>query len=257
LDDKTLTDWNGLMISSLAYGSRVLGEPRYRDVAKKAADFILAKMKRPDGRLLHRYRDGEAAIPGFLEDYAFFINGLIDLYEATFDAKYLEEAKFLSKEMIRLFWDSEAGGFFLSGRDGERLISESKELYDGAIPSGNSMAALALLRTGRLAQDLELEKRSRAAMETFSAHLNQFPSGFPQMLIALDFAIGPAREIVVEGDLNSKDTQEMIQVINSKFLPNSVILFRPSKEKTKVSVCKNYVCDLPVFDAGKLRDILS
>ena len=256
LDDKILTDWNGLMISSLAFGASVLNESKYRDAARRAADFILANMKRKDGRLLHRYRDGEAAIPGFLEDYAFFIHGLIDLYEATFDSKYLDEAKFLSKEMIRLFWDEKSGGFLLAGNDGEKLISETKELYDGAIPSGNSVAALALLRVGRLAQDNELEKQARQAIEVFSAHLNQFPSGFPQMLIAVDFAVGPSREIVIEGDINAKETREMIQIINGRFLPNKVVLFRPSKDKAKVSICENYVCKLPVTEAIKLREAL-
>ncbi|MBI4972143.1 MAG: thioredoxin domain-containing protein, partial [Candidatus Omnitrophica bacterium] len=255
-DDKILTDWNGLMISSLAYGARILGEARYLAAARKATDFILSKMKTKDGRLLHRYRDGEAVIPGFLEDYAFFIHGLVDLYEATFDAKYLEAATFFTKEMTRLFWDASGGGFFLTGHDGERLISESKELYDGAIPSGNSVAALSLLRVGRLTQNQEFETQAHTAMGTFSAQLVQLPSGYSQMLAALDFAIGPTREIVIEGNLNAPETRKLLEVVNSKFLPNSVILHRPAEGKTKVSVCNNYVCGLPVFEAEALRAIL-
>ncbi len=257
LDDKILTDWNGLMISSLAFGARVLNEPRYAQAARKAADFILSKLKRGDSRLLHRFRDGEAAVTGFLEDYAFFTLGLADLYEATFVRLYLEEARFFAHEMIRLFWDNENGGFFLSGSDAEELIAPSKELYDGAIPSGNSMAACALLKTGRLTHDLELEKKARESLDAFSAHLHQFPSGFPQMLMALDFAIGPSREIMIEGDETSAEMQEILRVIYSKFLPNTVLEFKPVCAKTKVSICRNYVCERPVTDVNQLRDALA
>jgi uncharacterized protein YyaL (SSP411 family) len=278
LDDKILTDWNGLMISSLAFGSRVLGEPRYAEAARKAADFILSQMKRKDGRLMHRFRDGETAVAGFVEDYAFFILGLVDLYEATFDAKYLKEAKFLSGEMIRLFWDKEKGGFFFSGSDTERLIIQTKEIYDGAIPSGNSAAALSLLRVARLTMNRELEKSAEATLETFSDSLSAFPSGYPFMLMALDFALGPSREIVIAGDLNSPETQRMLEAVYKPFQPNTVVAFRPSEEekakeiislapflknqealqgKTTVYVCQNHVCDIPVTDVAKLEKALS
>ncbi|MCH7505594.1 thioredoxin domain-containing protein, partial [PVC group bacterium] len=176
LDDKVLTDWNGLMISSLAYGARVLENKRYEIAARKAADFILKEMKRSDGRLLHRWREGDAGIPGFLEDYAFFTNGLYDLYEATFDTRYLKEAKYLSEEMIRLFADKTSGGFYFTSHDTKENFGRTKEIYDGATPSGNSVAALALLRVGRLTVSQNLEDQAYKTLEAFSGSLAQSPS---------------------------------------------------------------------------------
>ncbi|OGX05096.1 MAG: hypothetical protein A3G87_03450 [Omnitrophica bacterium RIFCSPLOWO2_12_FULL_50_11] len=278
LDDKILADWNGLMISSLAFGARVLGEDRYRDAAQRSADFILAKVKREDGRLMHRYREGEVSVTGFLEDYAFFTHGLIDLYEATFDPKYLTEAQFLAKDMFRLFWDESGGGFFFTGKDAEKLISRVKEAADGAIPSGNSVAALSLLRLGRMTMDREMETWANSTVEAFSAQLAQFPSGFGQMMIALDFAIGPSQEIVIAGDGDSALTQEMIRTIYSMFLPSKVVVFHPldaadAESIRKLSpfvqeqvalggkptayVCRNYMCEFPTSDISKLRKLLS
>ncbi|MBI1977466.1 MAG: thioredoxin domain-containing protein [Candidatus Omnitrophica bacterium] len=277
LDDKVLTDWNGLMISSLAFGSRVLGEDRYREAAKRAADFILARMKIKEGRLLHRYRDGEVSIPGFLEDYAFLIQGLIDLYQATFEVRYLEEAKSFTHRMIDLFWDEKSGGFFFTAKDAEKLLARTKELYDGAIPSGNSMAILSLIQMARLTVDQDLEARAQKGMETFSDQLAQYPAGFTQMMIALDFVLGPSREIVIAADSRDSKAIEFAQLIYSKFLPNKVILFHPSPGeeakrieafapflkvqtplggKATVYVCKNYVCDLPVTETDQLNTIL-
>ncbi|MBI4394582.1 MAG: thioredoxin domain-containing protein [Candidatus Omnitrophica bacterium] len=278
LDDKVLTDWNGLMISSLAFGSRALNEPKYAEAAKKAADFLLSKMKDKDGRLMHRYRDGEVSIPGFLEDYAFFTHGLIDLYEATFDPVYLEEAKFFTEEMIRLFWDEEHSGFFLAGRDSEKLIARSKELYDGATPSGNSIATLSLLRLGRLLVNRDFENRAQKTLESFSKELTQYPSGYSQMMVALDFAIGPSREIVIAGDERDPKVQVFRRTIDSQFLPNQVMIFRPTaggaqkkiellspftknqnmlNQQATVYVCKNYVCDLPITETEQLRNLLA
>ena len=149
-DDKILTDWNGLMIAALAKGSQALDEPQYAKAAARAADFILKRLRRSDGRLLHMFRDGESPLPGYLDDYAFLVWGLIDLYESTFDVRYLKEAISLNEEMIKLFWDKKDGGLFFSGEDNEKLIMNRKEIYDGAIPSGNSVAALNLLKLGRI-----------------------------------------------------------------------------------------------------------
>jgi len=277
LDDKILTDWNGLMISSFAMASRVLKEPRYRDAAKRAADFILDKMKRKDGRLLHRWRDDEAAIPGFLEDYAFFIHGLVDLYEATFDPRYLEEARDLSQAMFRLFWDEVGGGFFFTGNDSQKLIARAKELYDGAIPSGNSVATLSLVRTGRLTMNRELENLAQSTVDAFSQDLSRLPSGYPQMLIAFDFILGPSREIVIAAEENQKGVEAMLAEIYGPFLPKKVVAFHPPKgerakkiealapfvkkqlplkNKPTAYVCKNYVCDLPTADISKLKELL-
>lgn len=278
LDDKILTDWNGLMISSLAFGSRVLNEPRYRDAAQKAADFLLENMKRKDGRLMHRYREGEVAIAGFIEDYAFFTHGLYDLYEATFDPRYLEEAKFFLQDMFRLFWDEAGRGFFFTGSDSEKLIARTKELYDGAIPSGNSVAALSLLRAGRLTMDRKIEDWGRSTLDAFSAEVDRFPSGYSQMLIALDFAIGPSGEIVIAGGAEESGTQEMIRVVYSRFLPNKVVALHPTEGtmakkiealspfiKDQIAlggqptayVCENYICAFPTTEVSQLKRLLT
>jgi uncharacterized protein YyaL (SSP411 family) len=277
LDDKILTDWNGLMIGALAFGSRVLDEPRYRQAAQRAADFILARLVREDGRLLHRYRDGDPAILGTLEDYAFFGSGLFDLYEATFDARYLAESKRLTAAMAALFWDGEAGGFFLAGNDAEKLISQTKELYDGAIPSGNSVATLGLLRIAHLTGEREFEELADALLQSFSADIAGAPSAFSQLLIGLDFAIGPSREIVIAGPAEASATAAMVKAIYQRFLPNKVVALRPADEEiaepiTRLApflkrqkpvrggptayVCENQVCKLPTNDVEEMKKLL-
>lgn len=276
-DDKILTDWNGLMISSLAFGSRVLEEPKYLMAAREACDFILTRLVRPDGRLLHRYRDGEASILGTLEDYAFFIHGLVDLYQAGFETRYLQEALRLTQEMIRLFWDEEHGGFFFTASDAEKLIVRQKEIYDGAIPSGNSVAALGLLRVGRITMTKDFEKKAEGLLNTFSSPLSQNPEAYPQMLVALDFALGPSQEIVVAGSPEAKETQTFLKMVSSRFLPNQVVLLHPDEPKASreieelapfienqlpkggrptVYVCKNYVCQFPTTEPSKLEQLL-
>ncbi len=275
LDDKILADWNGLMISSLAFASRVLQEPKYLAAARKAADFLLTKMKRPDGRLLHRYRDGEAAIPGYIEDYAFFIHGLIDLYEASFDPDYLGQAKQLCAEMIRLFWDEKSGGFYLTGADAEMLILRPKEIYDGAIPSGNSIAALDLIRMGRLTMEKEFEEKAESLMNAFANQVSQNPSSYSQLLIAFDFAVGPSKEIVISGQAQSEETAEVSRLLYQTFFPNKVVAFRPSDDagaekiislvpflarqksvdgKTTLYACESYACKVPLTDLQKIKE---
>ncbi len=277
LDDKVLVDWNGLMISSLALGSRVLDEPRYGQAAEKSAQFILSTLVRKDGRLLHRYRDGEAGILGTLEDYAFFIHGLIDLYEATFKEEYLKEAKHLTEDMIKLFWDQKEGGFFFTATDAEKLLIREKEIYDGAIPSGNSIAALDLLRMGRLTLNREWEKKVQEYFRAFGQELSSGPSAYAQSLMALDFAIGPSREIVLAGQKDDPQTQEILKSLYSRFIPNKVVIFRPASDETAKEiislvpfvenqkalggqttayVCENYNCKFPTNDLDKFEELL-
>ncbi|MBI4436043.1 MAG: thioredoxin domain-containing protein [Candidatus Omnitrophica bacterium] len=276
LDDKILVDWNGLMISSLAFGAQVLENPRYEKAAREAADFILEKLIREDGRLLHRYREKEAAILGTLEDYAFFIHGLLDLYEASFEVRYLESAKRLCIQMRDLFWDDKEGGFFLTGDDAEKLLLRPKELYDGAIPSGNSVAVLDLLRLGRFTMERSFEEKAKQLFDTFSAQIAQSPMHFPQLLIALHFALGPSKEIVIAGEKEDPQTQAMLKTIYERFIPNKIVVLHPSgKEgkaieslvpfvasqdpmdgKTTAYVCENYVCNLPTNDVKVLESLL-
>ncbi|MDE2026964.1 MAG: thioredoxin domain-containing protein [Candidatus Omnitrophica bacterium] len=276
-DDKILTDWNGLMIASFASAAQVLNEPRYAQAAQKAADFLLMKMKRSDGRLMHRYRNGEAAIPAFLDDYAFFTQGLLSLYETTFDPKYLQQAKFFADEMIRLFADKTSGGFFFSAQDDQELIARTKDAYDGAMPSGNSVAAMVLGKLGRLTVETHYENVARATMDSFSAEISSSPTGFTYMLSAFDYLLGPSEEIVIAGNLNNFDTKAMLSEINRNFIPNKVICFHPAdgqkakaietlvpfvkdqgmlNGKATAYVCQNYHCQFPTNDLNKFKGLL-
>ncbi len=276
LDDKVLVDWNGLLISSLAYAGRVLDEPRYITAAEEAARFILTNMYR-EGRLLHRYRDGEAAISGMLEDYAFFINALIDLYEATFDVLYIEKAVALHEAMAAQFADEENGGFYLTAKDAEGLIYRPREIYDGAIPSGNSMAALALVRLYHITFDSDYQDQYEKLFASFAGNILQRPSAYTQMLMAYDFAVGPAAEIVIAGPREDKATGTLADAVYDSFLPNRVIIHRdsndakakriqrlspfienqrPLNDKPTAYFCENSVCQKPTGDIAEWKRML-
>jgi len=275
-DDKILTDWNGLMIAAFAQGARVLGKATYADEARRAADFILGQMRTADGRLLHRYRDGDARIAANLNDYSFFIWGLIELYEATFETQYLERALELNRDMLAHFWDESAGGLFFTPEDGERLIVRKKEVYDGALPSGNSVALYNLLRLARVTGDVSLDEKAARIVKAFSGHVAQFPSGYTQFLISIDFGIGPSYEAVIAGAPGAVDTIEMLRAINIRYIPNLVVIFRPSDQKSpdidKVAgfirnyvsiegkatayVCLRNMCKAPTTDIEEMLELL-
>lgn len=277
LDDKILVDWNGLMISSLAFGSRVLNEPHYREAAERAAKFILKNLVTEEGRLLHRYRDGESVILGTLDDYAFFIYGLIDLYEATFNLDYLREAKRLSYDMLRFFWDKADGGFFFTADDAEKLFVRQKEIYDGAIPSGNSVATLDLIRLGRLTMEKEFESKAEALFKSFSSDISEMPNAYPQMLIALDFALGPSKEIIIAEGKDRDKSLAMLKAIYERFIPNKVVVLSSTNgkerkeiteiipftksqtavnDKTTVYICEGYICKFPTASIYKMKELL-
>jgi uncharacterized protein len=275
-DDKILTDWNGLMIAALAKGAQVCNEPDYANAAKRAADFILADMRRQDGRILHRYRDGHAAILANVDDYAFLIWGLLELYETIFDVHYLQTALDLNNEMIEHFWDEQDGGFYFTADDAEELIVRQKEIYDGAIPSGNSVAVLNLFRLARITADTDLEDKANKIMLAFSEDVKSVPSGYTQMMVALDFGIGPSYEIVIAGNPQTEDTKEMLNSLRKHFIPNKVVLLRPSDQeepdiirlarfteyqssldgKATAYVCLDYACKMPVTDAEEMLKLL-
>jgi hypothetical protein len=194
-DDKILTAWNGLMIAALAKGAQVLQNPVYAALAEKAAGFIWEKLRSADGRLLARYRDGEAALPAYLDDYAFLTWGFIELYQATFDADYLQKAAELADRMIDLFGDDKGGGFFFSGRDAEPLIDRPRVLEDGAVPSGNSVAALNLLRLSRLTGERRFGELASRQMDFFARDVERFPQAYTFFLTALQCALTPPSEI--------------------------------------------------------------
>ena len=267
-DDKILTDWNGLMIAALAQAAQVLGDTGYADAGATAAEFVLKRLRRPDGRLLHRYRDGEAGITAHLDDYAFTIWGLTQLYEATFQVPYLETALELNEDMLKHFWDDLGGGFFFTPDDGESLIIRKKEIYDGALPSGNAVAVLNLLRLARLTGRSDLDEKAAKTLAAFSKPIHELPSGYTQFLTAVDFAIGPSYEVVVAGPPPGSDTAEMLKALRNRFMPNKVLLFRPSEEpspeitrlapftaqqrpvdgKATAYVCVEGACKMPTTD---------
>ncbi len=275
-DDKILTSWNGLMIAALAKGYQVFGNDTYAEAAKGAAHFILTTLKTADGRLLRRYRQGDAAYPGYLDDYAFLVWGLIELYEATFEVRWLAEAALLNEEMINVYWDGKEGGLFFTGKGNEKLITRSKEIYDGALPSGNSIAALNLLRLGRMTGNIDLEEKAEQLIDAFSIQVKSSPIAHTQLLIALDFVLGPGREIIIAGDFENKKTKEFLIAIRQKFLPNKILLFRQQgsegkrivtlapfverldvlNQKTTVYVCEGFACKTPVTDLKDLEEIL-
>ncbi|MBW1851269.1 MAG: thioredoxin domain-containing protein [Deltaproteobacteria bacterium] len=275
-DDKILTSWNGLMIAALAKGSRVLGNQAYANAAKGAADFILKSLKMKDGRLLRRYRQGDADYPGYLDDYAFMVWGLIELYEATFEVSYLEEAIALNKAMVDIYWDEKEGGFYFTGEGNETLITRSKEIYDGALPSGNSVAALNLLRLGRMTGNVDFEQMAEQLINVFAAQVISYPSGYSQLLVAIDFIVGPGQEIVIAGDPSTKATQKMLRTVHRKFLPHNVLLFKrngpegkrltsispfveamtPLNQQATAYVCKQYACQTPITNISELEAIL-
>jgi uncharacterized protein YyaL (SSP411 family) len=275
-DDKILTDWNGLMIAALAKASRILGEPKYADAAKRATKFIFEELLE-EGRLLHRYRDGEAAIPAFLDDYAFMIWGLLELYETTLDPTYLEKAITLNEVLLTHFWDEKGGGFFFTASDAEGLLVRKKDAYDGAIPSGNSVALLNLLRLSRLMANTDFEVKAVKTGQAFSGNVLGAPSGFTFMISAIDFAVGPSYEIVIVGDPDAPSTQSMVQAINNLFLPNKVTLLIPNDNRAQILVelapftkdykeingkatsyvCVNHVCQSPTTDVNQMLKLLN
>ena len=228
-DDKVLTDWNGLMIAALARGAQVLAEKAYSDAATEAVEFILKRMRKPDGRLLHRFREGEAGIDAHLDDYAFLVWGLMETYEASLDARYLKTALELNSDMILHFWDGQAGGLYFTSDDAENLIVRKKEFYDGALPSGNAVAMLNLLRLSRFTGDAGLEERAFILQKAFSEQVRQFPSGYTHFLTAVDFGLSSSQDVVISGSLGA---HEMLAALRSRFSPSQVLLFRPSGEES-------------------------
>ena len=190
-DDKVLSDWNGLMIAAFAKASRSLVEPRYAVAASRAADFVAQRLTDSQGKFFHRFRDGESAIEGNLNDYAFLLEAFLELYETTSEKKWLREAEKTAAQMLALFWDKAHGGFYLTAHGAETLITRPKEVYDGAVPSGNSMAALGFLRLDRLTGENRWSSYADLLLETFSGLLAESPANFTQMLVALDLAMEP------------------------------------------------------------------
>jgi uncharacterized protein YyaL (SSP411 family) len=265
-DDKILTDWNGLMIAALAKASQVFGDQRYLQAATTTADFILNNMRKSDDTLYHRYAKGENAVNGFLDDYAFLTFGLIELYEATFIEKYLQAAKALTKIMIEQFWDKKNGGFYFAMENSEEALPRMKQVYDGAVPSGNSVALLNLLRLTRLVNESGYEELSAKIMRVFSEEAQGAPMGYTFLLAGVDAAFGPAYSVIVVGDLKEKETHDMLETLRKPYLPNVVVSLRePSatglgyeqlEGKATAYVCRGQMCMPPTTSVTKMLELL-
>ena len=246
LDDKVLTDWNGLMIAALASGAKAFDAPRYRDAAARAADFVLMNLVREDGRLVKRWRAGDADHDAMLEDHAFLAWGLVELYEATGEVRWLREAQRIADLALEHFWDEDGGGFFLSPDDGETLFVRAKDVYDGAIPSGNSVMALVLARLARMTGRVAYEERAWGVLEAFSGQLQRMASGHTQLLLALDFLRGPSSEVVVVSGGDGPEA-EVASRIFRPFLPRKVVLHLHAGAKGLKELAP-YAAELPASE---------
>ncbi len=276
LDDKILTDWNGFMIAALAKAGIALQNGKFIEVAETALTFILEKMRIDGEGLYHRYKDGEVAIHGFLDDYAYMIWALLEIYEATFKPEYLRLAIELTDEVIENFWDADKGGFFFTGTNAEELLIRKKDAYDGAMPSGNSVALFNLIRLARLTGTNRYEEYANEIGRVFAPEVKGVPNAYTMMLIGLDFSLGPSFEVVIAGNPDNEDTKEMLLQIQGKFIPRKVVLLRGTKEqsqtitelapfskyhepfggKATAHVCVDHNCRLPTTDVSKMIELL-
>lgn len=274
LDDKVLTDWNGLMISAFARAAQAFDNKNYCDRAKQAADFCLRELRQADGKLVKRWRLGKAGLPAHLEDYAFFAQGLLDLYEAGHDPEYLLHAKQLIDLARDLFEDGENGGFFLTSRYGEELLTRPKEIYDGAIPSGNSIMAINLARIWKITGDVQYQESLNQCFSAFSGFLKTNPSGAENFLHALAFVLHPPQEIVVHGDGENPVTLAMLKEVKQHFLPFKSLVHLPTKKNASLLeiapylsvfssiheptlfLCQDHRCEQPRTDLIEIKQVL-
>jgi len=248
----------------------------YAEAAEKAARFIFREMVDDQGRLLHRFREAETAITAHADDYAFLIFGLLYLYRATFDPAYLKKAIVLQERMVKDYWDDRAGGFFLSAEAGDELPLRPKELYDGAIPSANSVSFFNLTILSRLTGDAKWERQAAELSSAFAGSVSQHPTAYTFFLLALELMRGRSREVVIVGEPDSPQTQQLLAVLDEIFLPHAVVLLKskqsgpalgevseftgaltPREGNPAAYVCSNYSCRQPVTDPRALKDLLS
>ena len=277
-DDKVLASWNGLMLRSFAEAAAALGRPDYLAVAIKNAGFLVGSMK-SDGRLLRTYRDGQAKLLGYLEDYSFVIDGMLALYEATFDLRWLEEAVTLADSMIELFWDEGIGGFYDTGSDHETLVVRPRDVFDNAQPCGGSVASDVLLRLAVFTGKSDYSAKAAVPLRSLHQAMSQSPGGTGHWLSALDFYVSPPKEIAVIGPRDDPATQALLDTVFHRFLPNKVVMgVEPPLSPTvgnsgsdipllagrgmvgglpSAYVCQNYACQLPVTDPAGLAEQLS
>ncbi|NQU20095.1 MAG: thioredoxin domain-containing protein [Candidatus Nealsonbacteria bacterium] len=275
-DNKILAAWNGMMISALARGYQVLGDQRYLDAARNAADVVLTDMVR-DGQLQRAYRK-TGTLPGYLDDYAEMADGLVDLYQADFDLGWLRAADELTGRMVADFWDTKDGSFFFTSAAHKDLLVRTKPFYDGAVPAGNSTATLVLLRLAKLLDNRDYADKAETVLRSMGNEMQARPQAALNLLRALDFHLRPTREIAVVGSATDRQTRNFLDIIHGRFLPNKILALRePGTDesdaidefvpllkgkqmiagKTTVYVCENYTCKAPVNDPAALERILT
>ncbi len=262
-DDKVLTAWNGMMIRAFARAGAVLDEPRYRDAARRASRFIQGNLQSnliENGRLLRRFREGSAAIPGFLDDYAAYIQALLELYQCELNPADLDFAVQLAGKQSALFEDVKEGGFFSTAEDAGDLVLRMKEDYDGAEPGANAVTASNLLLLARFTGHEDFRTSAERIFQAFASRINDTPFAVPQMLAAYQFSLGSPKEARFEGDPQSVSARELLRVFYERFLPDYTISrsLRTSDSNTPatISVCEDYVCQLPTSDVGRFRQLL-
>ncbi|RSL32195.1 thioredoxin domain-containing protein [Salibacterium salarium] len=271
-DDKILTSWNALMTAALAKAARVFEVPRYVQEAKRAFSFIESELVQ-DSRLMVRYREGDVKHKGFVEDYANVLWAALELYDSSLDVSYLEKAKHYADQMIELFWDDKNGGFFFYGNDGEQLLARPKESFDGAMPSGNSVAAVQLLRLARFTGDLKYEEKTRKSQDAFARELKQFPHGHMHFIQSYLLLFSDMKEVVVLTNDAEEDAERITKQLQQQFYPELTYLIHSDPDKlaevapftnahhkidgkTTVYVCQNFACHQPVVGAKKAFELL-
>jgi uncharacterized protein YyaL (SSP411 family) len=275
LDDKIIAAWNGLMISAFARGAQFLNEPRYLESATRAAKFIRANLW-DKSQLFRSYREGRGEVEGFADDYAAVIQGLLDLYEASFDVDWLKFAVELQEEQNRLFFDEKNGGYFSTSGKDKSVVLRMKDDNDSAEPAASSVSALNLLRLAQIRNDKQLEERGKKTMAAFSPTLSNFASAMPQMLVALDFSLSKPCQIVIAGKSDSPESKALLAEVHRHFLPNKILLLADGGEgqkylgekneairamlmvngKPAAYVCENFTCKAPVTDEKTLKELL-
>jgi uncharacterized protein len=278
LDDKIIAGWNGLMISAYAHAAQIFDESKYLEAAKRAAGFLGQNLYDGETKLLFRsYRDGRSNVEGFADDYAFVIQGFLDLYEASFDIEWLKFAVQLQETQDRLFFDEKNGGYFSTSGKDKSVVIRMKDDNDSAEPAASSVAALNLLRLAQFRSDKQFEDRARKTIEAFAPTVGHFASAMPQFLVALDFSLSKPRQIVIAGKIENEQTKALLKEVHRHFLPNKVLILAdggdgqkffaekneaigamsPLEGKPAAYVCENFTCKAPVSDIKALNALLS
>ena len=276
-DDKILTAWNGLAISAFARAAQVFDAPAYEKAATAAATFLRSNLyDAKDGRLKRRYRDGEAAVDGFLDDYAFLIQGLLDLYETSFDVKWLSWAVQLQQKQDQLFWDARQAAYFATAGNDSGILFRMRDDYDGAEPSANSVSGMNLVRLWQMTNREEWREKADKTFAAFSNRLQNSPEVLPQLMAALDFSLSKAKQIIIAGRPNAADTRALLRLVHQRYLPNKFLILadggdgqrqistwlrfvgaiRQKDGKATAYICENYICKLPTTDPRVVARLL-